>query len=260
MVPEWLPTTRAPPDVGDVLDAAHLDPEPLLVEGAQQGQVDVDGVVLVEAELVDDVVARQTAAQVGEGLGDLALDILGGHPGRGRGGTQHVDGELHELGRPGRDSEENSAPSSTAPTSFSARDCSPEVSACSQLPSPAAGACRVARARSVEAARREGRPRRRAARRAAGPARRSPRSDGRTHRRAARPGPRRGRLGWQGVGGLVGLGGFVGASAVAHRARRRLDRRRSSGAGSPALASRLAVSGGPSLDAPSGPCGHRPPR
>ena len=30
MVPEWLETTRAPPVGGDVLGAAHLDPEPLL--------------------------------------------------------------------------------------------------------------------------------------------------------------------------------------------------------------------------------------
>ena len=45
---------------GDVLDAAHLDPEPVPVERTQHGQENVLGEVGVEAELVDRRSRRST--------------------------------------------------------------------------------------------------------------------------------------------------------------------------------------------------------
>ena len=68
-----------------------------LVERAQQRQVGVLGEVLVEAELVDGVVAGQPAAQEREGVRDLALDVLAGEPGRLGGQPQHRDRDVHEL-------------------------------------------------------------------------------------------------------------------------------------------------------------------
>ena len=59
-VPEWLATSSAPPSVGDVLDAAHLEPEPLLGERLDRGGEDL-GDLRVEAELVDLVVAARGA-------------------------------------------------------------------------------------------------------------------------------------------------------------------------------------------------------
>ena len=53
-------------DGGDVVDAADLDPEPLPVERAQRGKQHVVGQVGVVAELVDGVVALQTAPQEGQ--------------------------------------------------------------------------------------------------------------------------------------------------------------------------------------------------
>ena len=111
MVPEWLATTRAAALGRDVLDPPHLDPEPLLVERAQQGQVGVLGEVLVEAELVDGVVARQTAAQERQRLGHLALDVLGREAGSlgsdpkgGHAGAQELldPGSQGDVARPRR--------------------------------------------------------------------------------------------------------------------------------------------------------------
>ena len=58
-----------------------------------------DRVLLVEAELVDGVVPGQPAPHIGEGLGDLALHVLGRHPGCVAAAREHVDGQLHELRR-----------------------------------------------------------------------------------------------------------------------------------------------------------------
>ncbi len=44
---------------GDVLDTAHLDPEPLLEQRTQDGLDDVVGEMRVEAEIVDLVIAGQ---------------------------------------------------------------------------------------------------------------------------------------------------------------------------------------------------------
>ena len=67
----------------DVLDAADLDPEPLLGDRPQRGHEEALGDLRVEAVLVDDVVAGQPAAQERQELGELGLplvaeDLLGG--------------------------------------------------------------------------------------------------------------------------------------------------------------------------------------
>ena len=63
MVPEWLATISAPPSLGHVLDAVHLDAEPLLVERAQDGMQDVVGELAVEPEVVDLVRALEPPPQ-----------------------------------------------------------------------------------------------------------------------------------------------------------------------------------------------------
>jgi hypothetical protein len=61
---------------GYVLDAADLDPEPRLVQRAQQRQVDVLGEVLVETELVDGVVPGEAPTDEGQDVGDLTFDVV----------------------------------------------------------------------------------------------------------------------------------------------------------------------------------------
>ena len=61
---------------GDVLDAAHLDAEPLLRDRAQRGHEEPLGDLLVEAVLVDDVVTGHPAAQEGEEAGQLGLPLV----------------------------------------------------------------------------------------------------------------------------------------------------------------------------------------
>ena len=56
----------------DVLDAADLDPEPLLGDRAQRGHEEALGDLGVEAVLVDDVVAGHPAAQEGQERGRAA--------------------------------------------------------------------------------------------------------------------------------------------------------------------------------------------
>ena len=64
----------------DVLDAAHLDPEPVLVERAQQGEQYRLGELGVEAEVVDGVVPREPGAseleQAGQALPEPARDLV----------------------------------------------------------------------------------------------------------------------------------------------------------------------------------------
>ena len=60
----------------DVLDAADLDPEPLLRDRAQRGHEEPLGDLLVEAVLVDDVVAGHPAAQEGQEPGQLRLPLV----------------------------------------------------------------------------------------------------------------------------------------------------------------------------------------
>ena len=76
---------------------AHLDPEPRAVERAQHGQVEVLGEVLVEAELVDRVVAGHPAPHERQQRGDVPLDVvgrdaggLGRHPHRRDAGGQQL--------------------------------------------------------------------------------------------------------------------------------------------------------------------------
>ena len=74
---------------GDVLDAADLDPEPLLGDRPQRGHEEPLGDLLVEAVLVDDVVAGHPAAQERQEPGQLRLplvaeELLGGVLERGQ--------------------------------------------------------------------------------------------------------------------------------------------------------------------------------
>ena len=64
---------------GDVLDAADLDAEPLLGDRAQRGHEEALGDLLVEAVLVDGVVAGDPAAQEGQEAGQLRLPLLAEH-------------------------------------------------------------------------------------------------------------------------------------------------------------------------------------
>ena len=61
---------------GDVLDAAHLDAEPLLRDRAQRGHEEPLGDLPVEAVLVDDVVAGHPATQEREEAGQLGLPLV----------------------------------------------------------------------------------------------------------------------------------------------------------------------------------------
>ena len=67
----------------DVLDAADLDPEPLLGDRAQRGHEEPLGDLGVEAVLVDDVVAGDPAAQEGQEPGQLRLPLVAEHLARG---------------------------------------------------------------------------------------------------------------------------------------------------------------------------------
>ena len=84
---------------GEVLDAAHLDPEPLLGERPQRGQQQPLGDLGVEAVLVDLVVAGQPAAQERQELGELRLPVVaedlrcapsGGRPASRRGDVRRA--------------------------------------------------------------------------------------------------------------------------------------------------------------------------
>ena len=60
----------------DVVGAADLDAEPLLRDRAQRGHQEALGDLLVEAVLVDEVVAGDPAAQEGQELGELRLPLV----------------------------------------------------------------------------------------------------------------------------------------------------------------------------------------
>ena len=85
---------------GDVLDAADLDPEPLLGDRPQQREHELLGDLVVEAELVDVVVAGQPAAQEGEQLGQLRLPLVAEDLARRRAGapTSQASGEMPASG------------------------------------------------------------------------------------------------------------------------------------------------------------------
>ena len=82
----------------DVLDPAHLDPEPVPVDRPEHGVEDVLREVGVVAEVVDEVVAVDPPAQVREHLGDASLDVLGGDPRGLRRDPEHRDQALEEVG------------------------------------------------------------------------------------------------------------------------------------------------------------------
>ena len=87
--------------VGHVLQAARLDPEPLVVERPEGRGEHVVGQVGVEAELVDLVVAGDPAAQERQRAGELALPF---DSGRGAGeaeGAPAVGGRLPRGKPPG---------------------------------------------------------------------------------------------------------------------------------------------------------------
>ena len=57
----------------DVLDPVYVDPEPLLGKRSQRRQQETIGDLVVEAELVDLVVAGDAPAQEGQQPGELAI-------------------------------------------------------------------------------------------------------------------------------------------------------------------------------------------
>ncbi len=73
MVPEWLATMSAPPSLGHVLDAVHLDAEPLLVQRPQRRDQDVVGQLAVEPEVVDLVRPFEPPPEEPEGAGEVLL-------------------------------------------------------------------------------------------------------------------------------------------------------------------------------------------
>jgi hypothetical protein len=79
---------EATADGGDVLDAAHLHPEPRAVQRPQHGQVEVLGEVLVEPELVDGVVARDPSSQERQHRREVPFQVLG-RDARGLSGDAH---------------------------------------------------------------------------------------------------------------------------------------------------------------------------
>src|SRR4029079_14842262 len=81
----------------DVLDAPHLDPEPVPVDRAEHGIEHVLGEVDVVAEVVDLVVAVDPAPHVGEHLGDAALDVLGGDAGGLGAEAEHADDRVQGV-------------------------------------------------------------------------------------------------------------------------------------------------------------------
>ena len=91
----------------DVLDAAHLDAEPLLRDRAQRGDQEALGDLGVEAVLVDDVVAGDPTAQERQELGEpglpvVAEDLAGGVWKRGQPvGRPGCRGSLGRAGRRG---------------------------------------------------------------------------------------------------------------------------------------------------------------
>ena len=93
--------------VGDVLDAAHLDAEPLLGDRPQQRERELLGDLGVEAELVDLVVAGQPPPEQREQLGQprlplLAPDLLGRGPQHREPGVRRDAGERLAVAGGGR--------------------------------------------------------------------------------------------------------------------------------------------------------------
>ena len=75
-VPEWLETTSAPPSAGMFSAPRTSMRNHFSRDRAQRGHEEPLGDLLVEAVLVDDVVAGQPAAQEGQEPGQLRLPLV----------------------------------------------------------------------------------------------------------------------------------------------------------------------------------------
>ena len=78
-VPEWLDDDQRAALGREVLEAAGLDPEPLLGERPERGQQQPLGDLGVEAVLVDLVVAGEPTAQEGQEPRELGLPVVAEH-------------------------------------------------------------------------------------------------------------------------------------------------------------------------------------
>ena len=90
MVPEWLETTSAPPSVGMFSAPRTSMRNHFSRDRAQRGHEEPLGDLLVEAVLVDGVVAGHPAAQEREEAGQLRLPLL----------AEHLAGGVLERGQP----------------------------------------------------------------------------------------------------------------------------------------------------------------